>query len=50
MYAILPNLLLLISLWLLSRYVMTAARHARLRAAIERRDLGSGPIKYASEV
>ncbi len=50
MYAILPNLLLLISLWLLSRYVMTAARHARLRAAIERRDLGSGPINTASEV
>jgi glycoside/pentoside/hexuronide:cation symporter, GPH family len=37
-YAILPNLLLLISLWLLSRYALTAVRHGRLRAAIERRD------------
>jgi glycoside/pentoside/hexuronide:cation symporter, GPH family len=37
-YVILPNLLLLISLWLLSRYALDAARHGRLRMAIERRD------------
>ena len=39
LYAIFPNLLLLISLWLLSRYILTAKRHGRLRAAIERRDM-----------
>jgi glycoside/pentoside/hexuronide:cation symporter, GPH family len=41
LYAIFPNLLLLISLWLLSRYVLTAKRHNRLRAAIERRALNA---------
>jgi glycoside/pentoside/hexuronide:cation symporter, GPH family len=39
LYAIMPNLLLLLSLWLLSRYILSAHRHARLRTALERRDL-----------
>lgn len=38
-YAIVPNILVLFSLLLLSRYILTATRHARLRTAIERRDL-----------
>ncbi len=36
-YAILPNLLLLVCLYLLSRYILTAARHDRLRTAIDKR-------------
>lgn len=38
LYALLPNALLLISIWLIWRYPLTAFRHARLRAALERRD------------
>lgn len=38
LYAILPNILLLITIWLIWRYPLTALRHARLRAALERRD------------
>lgn len=47
-YAIFPNLLLLISLWLLSRYMLTAKRHGRLRAAIERRELSADSSRPAS--
>lgn len=46
-YAIFPNLLLLVCLWLLSRYVLTAKRHGRLRAAIERRDLSVASARLA---
>ncbi len=37
-YVVLPNLMLLASLWLLFQYRLTEARHGRLRAAIERRE------------
>lgn len=47
-YAIFPNILLLMSLWLLSRYMLTAARHGRLRAAIERRDFSAASGRPAT--
>lgn len=47
-YAIFPNLLLLVCLWLLSRYILTAKRHGRLRAAIERRDFSGGSGRPAT--
>jgi glycoside/pentoside/hexuronide:cation symporter, GPH family len=37
LYAMLPNALLLISIWLIWHYPLTAIRHARLRSALERR-------------
>jgi glycoside/pentoside/hexuronide:cation symporter, GPH family len=42
LYAILPNLLLLISLWIIWHYPLTATRHGRLRAALDRRDARMG--------
>jgi glycoside/pentoside/hexuronide:cation symporter, GPH family len=36
-YAMVPNALLLVSIWLVWRYPLNAIRHGRLRAAIERR-------------
>jgi glycoside/pentoside/hexuronide:cation symporter, GPH family len=43
-YAILPNILVLLSLWLLSRYILTAQRHGRLRVAIEKREISAPPV------
>jgi glycoside/pentoside/hexuronide:cation symporter, GPH family len=37
LYGILPNMFLLICIWIIWRYPLTSARHARLRAALERR-------------
>lgn len=39
LYCVLPAAVLLTAIWLLLRYPLTAARHARLRGALERRDL-----------
>ncbi len=36
-YAIIPNALLLVSIWLVWRYPLDAVRHGRLRAALDRR-------------
>lgn len=47
-YVILPNVLLLFSLWLLTRYALTAARHGRLRSAIERRDIAINAARPAT--
>jgi Na+/melibiose symporter-like transporter len=37
LYCVLPALVLLTAIWLLLRYPLTAGRHARLRAALDRR-------------
>jgi glycoside/pentoside/hexuronide:cation symporter, GPH family len=37
LYAIMPNVLLLLSIWLIWHYPLTALRHARLRQALEKR-------------
>ncbi len=42
LYAILPNVLLLIPIWLIWHYPLTAVRHSRLRGALERRDAIAG--------
>lgn len=39
LYCVLPAVVLMTAIWLLIRYPLTAKRHARLRAAIDRRDL-----------